>query len=55
MCRDAEFAHRLADLEVYVRQHHAEADLERLGGHVLDGTAILAAAGAEGPLGAGCA
>ena len=38
MCRDAAFAHRLADLEVYVRQHHAEADLERLGTHVLDGT-----------------
>ena len=37
MCRDAAFAHRLADLGVYVRQHHAEADLERLGHAVLDG------------------
>jgi hypothetical protein len=35
MCRDAAFAHRLADLQVYVRQHHAEADLERLGEHVV--------------------
>lgn len=31
MTRDADFAHRLADLEVYVRQHHAERDLARLG------------------------
>ncbi len=29
--RDADFAHRLADLEVYVRQHHGERDLARLG------------------------
>lgn len=29
--RDADFAHRLADLEVFVRQHHAERDLARLG------------------------
>jgi len=31
LSRDADFAHRLADLEVYVRQHHAERDLARLG------------------------
>jgi hypothetical protein len=41
MCRDAAFAHRLADLAVYVRQHHAEADLERLGTHVLEGAPVL--------------
>jgi len=41
MCRDAAFAHRLADLEVYIRQHHAEVDLERLGADVLDGTPVL--------------
>lgn len=29
--RDADFAHRLADLEVFVRQHHGERDLARLG------------------------
>jgi len=29
--RDGDFAHRLADLEVFVRQHHAERDLARLG------------------------
>lgn len=29
--RDAGFAHRLADLPVYVRQHHAERDLAALG------------------------
>ncbi|MGI8651373.1 MAG: hypothetical protein ACR2I7_01090 [Geodermatophilaceae bacterium] len=29
--RDGEFAHHLADLEVFVRQHHAERDLARLG------------------------
>lgn len=34
--RDADFAHRLADLEVYVRQHHAERDLARLGAAELD-------------------
>lgn len=34
--RDADFAHRLADLEVYVRQHHGERDLARLGAAELD-------------------
>ena len=29
-------ARRVADLTVYVRQHHAERDLARLGAHVLD-------------------
>jgi heme oxygenase len=28
---DEEHARRVADLELYVRQHHAEADLARLG------------------------
>jgi alkylation response protein AidB-like acyl-CoA dehydrogenase len=31
LCRDAQFAHRISDLLVYVRQHHAERDLEELG------------------------
>jgi len=31
LCRDGDFAHRLADLEVFVRQHHAERDLAMLG------------------------
>lgn len=31
LCRDAGYARRVADLTVYVRQQHAEADLERLG------------------------
>lgn len=29
--RDADYAHRLADLEIFVRQHHGERDLARLG------------------------
>jgi len=29
--RDGDFAHRLDDLEVFVRQHHGERDLARLG------------------------
>ncbi|HEX5115140.1 MAG TPA: acyl-CoA dehydrogenase family protein [Pseudonocardiaceae bacterium] len=41
LCRDRAFAQRLADLEVYVRQHHAERDLAALGRAVLD-TAVLA-------------
>lgn len=36
MSRDADFAHRLADLEVYVRQHHGERDLARLGAAELE-------------------
>jgi alkylation response protein AidB-like acyl-CoA dehydrogenase len=35
LCRDRRFAQRLADLEVYVRQHHAERDLAALGHQVL--------------------
>jgi hypothetical protein len=38
---DAEHAARVADLEVYVRQHHAERDLAALGGLLIknaDGT-----------------
>ncbi|WP_326837469.1 acyl-CoA dehydrogenase family protein [Amycolatopsis rhabdoformis] len=34
--RDRRFAQRLADLGVYVRQHHAERDLAALGRQVLD-------------------
>ncbi|APU13619.1 MULTISPECIES: acyl-CoA dehydrogenase family protein [Actinoalloteichus] len=37
MCRDRRFAQRLADLLVYVRQHHAERDLATLGRRVLAG------------------
>lgn len=37
LCRDAGYARRVADLTVYVRQQHAEADLERLGTLSLDG------------------
>lgn len=35
-CRDRRFAQRVADLPVYVRQHHAERDLAALGRDVLD-------------------
>jgi hypothetical protein len=31
LCEDAEHARRVADLTVYVRQSHAERDLEQLG------------------------
>lgn len=31
LCRNARFAQRLADLQVYVRQHHGERDLAALG------------------------
>ncbi|MFI5585295.1 acyl-CoA dehydrogenase family protein [Amycolatopsis sp. NPDC051758] len=34
-CRDRRFAQRIADLPVYVRQHHAERDLAALGRTVL--------------------
>ncbi|GAB6901663.1 acyl-CoA dehydrogenase family protein [Kineosporia succinea] len=40
LCRDGGFAHRLADLEVYARQHHGEADYEQVGAHLL-GTGTL--------------
>ncbi|MFC0438300.1 acyl-CoA dehydrogenase family protein [Kutzneria buriramensis] len=35
MCRDPRFAQRLADLQVYVRQHHAEKDLAAIGREVV--------------------
>ena len=35
LCRDRRFAQRLADLQVYARQHHAERDLAALGRMVL--------------------
>ena len=31
LCQDAQHARRVADLTIYVRQSHAERDLERLG------------------------
>jgi alkylation response protein AidB-like acyl-CoA dehydrogenase len=37
LCRDAEHAQRVADLTVYLRQSHAEADLARLGQVVSQG------------------
>lgn len=36
LCRDADHARRTADLAVYVRQQHADGDLEHLGRAVLD-------------------
>ncbi|MDT7724529.1 MAG: hypothetical protein QOI21_1105 [Actinomycetota bacterium] len=36
MCRDRRFPQQLADLQVYVRQHHAERDLAALGAQVRD-------------------
>jgi len=36
LASDAEMARRAADLPVYLRQHHAERDLEALGAHVLE-------------------
>jgi hypothetical protein len=36
---DAEHAKRVADLTLYVRQHHAERDLESLGAALVDGVA----------------
>ncbi|MEU4670473.1 acyl-CoA dehydrogenase family protein [Amycolatopsis sp. NPDC023774] len=38
MCRDRGFAQRLADLQVFVRQHHGERDLAALGRRVLEVT-----------------
>ncbi|WP_086825068.1 acyl-CoA dehydrogenase family protein [Allokutzneria sp. NRRL B-24872] len=40
MCRDRDFARRLADLQVYIRQHHAERALAALGTRVLAGEGI---------------
>jgi alkylation response protein AidB-like acyl-CoA dehydrogenase len=36
LCRDRRFPQQLADLQVYVRQHHAERDLAALGARVVD-------------------
>lgn len=41
LCRDADFGHRLADLQVYVRQHHAEVDYEHLGQALLASGELL--------------
>ena len=41
LARNGEIAHRLADLEVYVRQHHAEADYELAGTQVLETGTLL--------------
>lgn len=40
LCRDRGFAQRLADLGVYVRQHHAERDLAALGRLVFESAAF---------------
>ncbi|MFD7892843.1 acyl-CoA dehydrogenase, partial [Streptomyces albidoflavus] len=34
LCHDMEHAQRVADLTVYIRQHHAERDLAALGAHL---------------------
>ncbi|HEY4022860.1 MAG TPA: acyl-CoA dehydrogenase family protein [Pseudonocardiaceae bacterium] len=36
LCWDPAFAHHLADLALYIRQHHAERDLARLGRHLFE-------------------
>lgn len=36
LCWDRSFAQHLADLAVYLRQHHAERDLAKLGRHLFD-------------------
>jgi alkylation response protein AidB-like acyl-CoA dehydrogenase len=36
LCWDASFAQHLADLTVYLRQHHAERDLAKLGRHLFE-------------------
>ncbi len=36
LCWDRSFAQHLADLAVYIRQHHAERDLAKLGRHLLE-------------------
>jgi hypothetical protein len=33
---DEEHARRVADLQLYIRQHHAEGDLAALGAHLLE-------------------
>ncbi|WP_157162790.1 acyl-CoA dehydrogenase family protein [Actinoalloteichus spitiensis] len=39
LTRDRDLPRRLADLQVYVRQHHGERDLASIGRHVVDGGA----------------
>jgi hypothetical protein len=41
LARSSEIAHRIADLEVYVRQHHAEADYELAGTRLLETGTLL--------------
>jgi hypothetical protein len=41
LCRDGVIAHQIADLEVYVRQHHGEADYELVGTRLLESGALL--------------
>ncbi|GAA3619438.1 acyl-CoA dehydrogenase family protein [Kineosporia mesophila] len=41
LCRNGEIAHRLADLEIYVRQHHGEADYEQIGAHLVETGTLL--------------
>ncbi|TXS26331.1 acyl-CoA dehydrogenase [Streptomyces sp. adm13(2018)] len=50
LCHDAEHAQRVADLTVYIRQHHAERDLAALGRLVTEETAdaVGAKAGTDG-------
>lgn len=43
LCHVNAYAHRLADLTVYVRQHHGERDLARLGAAEIAGAASSAA------------
>ncbi|MFI1581069.1 acyl-CoA dehydrogenase [Embleya sp. NPDC020630] len=45
LCHDGEHARAVADLTVYIRQHHAERDLARLG------TLVAQASAASAPLG----
>ncbi len=48
MAFDEDYARRLADLELYVRQHHAERDLARLGAAVSAMAGPAAAPGSDG-------
>lgn len=47
LTQDEEHSRRVADLTVYVRQHHAERDLAVLGRHLLDGPGDAAGFGAR--------
>jgi hypothetical protein len=50
---DEDHARRVADLELYIRQHHAERDLARLGAAATAGAAAAAASGQRAGLAAG--